>query len=346
MKKSSGKVSINDVARLAKVSSMTVSRVLSHPEEVREKTREEVMRVIRETAYRKDVFASNNSKKRSRLSREKTILINCRMENLSVSGDFAFYPVVYFALMKGILNRSYRTVLTDLEAHPGHFVNAGECDAVVLCGPVNRTVRDFISPIAKKTPVLTLCAGSEYSYSVDPDDRFGGEIAAKIFFERGHRHLAVVGSPEPNHILRAESFKNFLQNRDPKAQVDILNAELTREKEKTDQNFDRELAEYFKSVKKYPTGLFVTSGYGAHQVLRCLKQKKMRIPEDISFLGCDDGSFYEAGEVPVGRVWFDPAEIGSRASDLLVRILEGKSISEKKVLIPMILTEGASVKQI
>ncbi|MBL8995427.1 MAG: LacI family DNA-binding transcriptional regulator, partial [Spirochaetia bacterium] len=94
---------MNDVARRAKVSSMTVSRVLSHPEEVREKTRERVMRVIRETGYRKDIFASNNSKKRRSLSREKTILINCRMENLTVSGEFAFYSVVYFALMKGIL---------------------------------------------------------------------------------------------------------------------------------------------------------------------------------------------------------------------------------------------------
>lgn len=341
-----GTVSINDVARLAKVSSMTVSRVLSHPEEVREKTRERVMRVIRQTAYRKDVFASNNSKKRRSLSREKTILINCRMENLTVSGEFAFYSVVYFALMKGILDRSYRTVLTDLEAEPGHFVNAGECDAVVLCGPVSDAVREFIDPISKRTPVLTLCAGNVYPNSIDPDDRLGGKMAAKVFSERGHRHLAVIASPEPNHRLRAESFKNDFESTVSKARVDVIDSELTREKALTDANLNRALDDYFRDVGECPTGFFVTNRYSAYQTLRYLRQKKMSIPKDISFLGFDDGSFYEAGDVPIGRVWFEPAEVGVSASEMLIRLIEGKPLTEKKILIPMTLTEGASVKRL
>src|SRR5690625_769993 len=63
----SQRVTLNDVARAAGVSVITVSRVLNKPELVSEKTRKRVKAVVQEMGYVPNLLAGNLKSNRSRL---------------------------------------------------------------------------------------------------------------------------------------------------------------------------------------------------------------------------------------------------------------------------------------
>ncbi|MBI4978511.1 MAG: LacI family DNA-binding transcriptional regulator [Spirochaetes bacterium] len=335
--------SINDIARIAKVSAMTVSRVLSDPSRVSEKTSARIMQAIQETGYRKDVYASINSRKRRDIH-HRTICINCPFDYLVAAKDFPFFSIIYFSFMREIMNHGYRTVLTDIDRDTAQFVNAGHFDAVMLCGPVNAASYEFVTRSAGATPVLTVCAGPGASCSIDPDDAAGGVKAAEHFAAHGHTHVAVLTSErEPNHRDRYEHFKNKFLSLVPAGRVDRIDGELTREQSITDANIFSALSSYFSDVAAAaPTGFFVTNSYSAYLAYRFLQERGIRIPKDISFLGYDNVPFYDTAAVPLSRIWFDPVKVGTAAADMVVHMLAKPKI-RRRTLIPVKFSDLGSV---
>ena len=60
-------VSITEVAKMAGVSIATVSRCINTPDRVREKTREKVQKVIKETGFSVNTIAQNFRRQQERL---------------------------------------------------------------------------------------------------------------------------------------------------------------------------------------------------------------------------------------------------------------------------------------
>ena len=65
-KSRSGRIKIQDVARLAQVSLSTVSGVLNEKDNIRPETRQRVLDVIAQLGYTPNMFASNLARRRTK----------------------------------------------------------------------------------------------------------------------------------------------------------------------------------------------------------------------------------------------------------------------------------------
>ncbi|MEK6797248.1 MAG: LacI family DNA-binding transcriptional regulator [Spirochaetota bacterium] len=333
-------ISLSDIARQAKVSAMTVSRALNAPENVTPETRDRILSIIKKHGYRKDTFASINARKRHNIQ-HRTIAVNCSIESLTAAHDFPFFSIIYFSFMQAIMNQGYRTVLTDIDRDTAQFVNAGQVDAVLLCGPVSDASRAFIERSRGDAALITVCAGPGANHAIDPDDESGGAMAARIFAENGHTHVAVLSSDaEPNHRDRFTSFKRTFGTMAKRCRVDHIDARLVREQAVSDSNVLGALTKYFSSAQ--PTGIFVTNSYSAYLAYRFFNERGIRIPNDISFLGYDNTPFYRTAPIGLSRIWFDPALAGTEAAGTVAAIFSGNDPSSR-MLLPVTYTDMHSV---
>jgi len=323
---------------------MTASRVFADPERVKEATRLRVLEVAGRLGYRKDLYASINSKKRGRLPADRTILFNCRFEQLLEPSTFPFFSLVYFHFLRAIMKRGWRTVLTDVEADPASFVTAGAGDALVLCGDVDGAALGVAERQAAGTPILALCAGPVAPHTIDPDDARGGAMAAEYFHARGHRHVAVFFSPKNrNHVDRRTAFEDRLAALDPAARIDAVPMDLTRDRVRTDALAEASLSGYFGDLGALPDSVFVVNSYSAHLVWRYLRKRGVSVPGQIGFLGYDNPPFYQETEVPLSRIWFDPGAVGQEAAARVAVLLEKPASRPNRILLPVSLIDCASV---
>ena len=133
---SSGGATLEDVSRLAKVSSATVSRVLNNPEIVAEATRERVFAAIRETGYVPNLLAGGLASNRSRLVAAfvpgiASSIFNETIEAMTRELAAAGYLVV-LGLMSDQPEEMDRTITSILSRRPdGLILTSAEASAQI-----------------------------------------------------------------------------------------------------------------------------------------------------------------------------------------------------------------------
>jgi LacI family gluconate utilization system Gnt-I transcriptional repressor len=189
-KKTSGRmVRVEDVAREAGVSPITVSRTLSNPEKVREETRKKVEAAVAKTGYVLNRFASSLRSGRSTIiSMFVSNLANPHFANAIQGCVDAFEGSRYHLLLAqtGYADVAQPDMLEEvLPFRPA---------AMIFAGPVeSESVRAQLR--AMDMPVMEL-----WDYMPDPVDMLvgfsgaeGGRLLGQHFRERGYRKVAYVG---------------------------------------------------------------------------------------------------------------------------------------------------------
>ena len=181
------RVTIKDVARLARVSTATVSRALSTSELVNVDTRERVRRAADDLGY------SPNRAARG--------LITGRTGNLGlIVPDLAnpFFPGVVKGIQARAREVDYAVFLADSDEDPAaeaHLVRAlsKQVDGLLLCSP--RMSEDDLRSIAGETPMILLNRRAARMPAVTFDNLGGMRQAVAHLAALGHRRIAWVGGP-------------------------------------------------------------------------------------------------------------------------------------------------------
>ena len=135
--------------------------------------------------------------------------------------------------------------------------------------------------------VLTGCrAGDFYFNTVNGMDEFAGNLLAKYLYDRGHRKVLIFNSePENTCIaLRKEGFRNMAELLG--MQVVQLDCGTVVGEFSLQRGY-----EYLSCyVEEYPdsfSAVFMTTSSMANGVYKALQEHGLRIPEDVSVVGCD-----------------------------------------------------------
>src|SRR6185295_14220626 len=127
MRKPNRKPRIGDVAARAGVSTATVSRTLASPDQVRPKTRDAVMKAVRETGYVLNVAARN-----LRTSRSHAVLA------VLPDASNIFFSQVLRGIGDTLHQHGYSLVIADTANDPARerehaaFIQGGRVDGVLL----------------------------------------------------------------------------------------------------------------------------------------------------------------------------------------------------------------------
>src|SRR3712207_2383408 len=207
---------IQDVARLAEVSTATVSRALANPDRVSPQARARVLEAIAKIGYVPNPAART-------LRSQKTYMVLVVLPDLSNT----FFSKILRGIEETLFEAGYGMIISDLdgspekEAHFAAYTAAGRVDgAILLNGHLFGQSRDGTGQAAKTgLPLVALCEaipGADIP-QIEIDNRAAACRMTRHLASLGHRYIAYV-SGAPENVLERERFRGYrdgLQGRGP-----------------------------------------------------------------------------------------------------------------------------------
>ncbi|ABD79948.1 LacI family DNA-binding transcriptional regulator [Saccharophagus degradans] len=271
---------IKDVARVAGVSTATVSRVVHNGGQVGDACRARVKKVIAELGYRPNTNArALVSKKSDTLGVVTPRLSMTFFGTLAAGVENAARENSYKLLMS---NSLYETE-TELEAIES--LREHSCNAIILHSEYSD--EKTLQELARQVPGLVLInrfLPSMANRCVWLDNVAGGKKITEYLIERGHKQFAVVTSVYQNNDpqSRLTGVKEALKNAGLKMPANNI-VESTANM----RGGEEAVQELLKRGAKF-TAVVAYNDLMAVGAMNALQDAGIRVPEDVSVVGFDD----------------------------------------------------------
>lgn len=314
---------IGDLARLAGVSTGTVSRALANSPLIALKTRERIQALAREHDYRPNVLARNLRNGRAGAI---GVLIPLGHETAQHISD-PFFMSLIGHLADALTEKGHDLLLSRvIPTDPdwlGRVVRSGRVDGAILIGQSDQSaVIDEVA--ARYLPLVAWGANTpgQIHCSVGTDNRMGGELAARHLIERGARQFAFFGDPiAPEIAQRLEGTRAALAEGGFGNALQLLPAHLTAE------TAHPAITTWLSESGSVPDGIIAASDVIALSALRALAEAGHAVPSDVRVIGYDDLPLANQSMPPLTTVRQDLAAGAEHLVDLLFRRIDGERTS-------------------
>lgn len=313
---------MSDVAALAGVSQMTVSRVLNDRSGVREETRQRVEAAMRQLDYHPNVAARTLVTGRSRtlgvVSFDTSFYGPARMlHGIEQAAREAGY-FVSIASTSGAARRSLRGAVSRLTEQ--------RVDGILVIAPHESSL-EALQDLAVTLPLVVVESGSGFGAPLAAvDQEIGAARAVQHLLSLGHETVWHISGPSGwiEASQRRQSWQSVLvaaKRRVPKA----LEGDWSPQ---SGYEHGRTLARVREA-----TAVFVANDQMALGLLRALREAGLRVPNDVSVVGFDDVPEAAYFAPPLTTVRQDFDELGRRSLHLLLDQLEGRPMPTTSVVI-------------
>lgn len=311
-----GGVTLIDVAKLAGVAPMTVSRVLNQPQAVREQTREKVLKAIELTGYVPNRVAGALASNRSRL----VAVIVPMLTNPIFSDTFQ-------AITERLASANYQVLLgmsgyeAAREQELLEVILSRRPDGIILTGTLH-TDASRTRLRANGVPVV-----ETWDLTDDPIDMLVGfsheQVGAQLgshLLGQGYERFAVLQVGDPRGLRRSQAFSQALAD----AGRAVAHTErfsglpsLAQGRE----GLGRILAQM--PLGEQPLMVVCTSDTIAHGVLTEAAARGLKVPEQVAVIGFGDMGFAAHTWPALSTVRIDGQSMGTAAANLLLGRLSG-----------------------
>lgn len=276
-----GNVTIQDVAREAGVSAMTVSRVINNGGNVRDRTRKQVQEAIERLRY------SPNSAARSLAAGEPTHI------GLFYSNPSAAYLSQFLVgALETAKGAGCQLVVEPCEPdsevgqrEAAHALAQSGVEGVILPPPLSES-GPILSELSKMDiPVVTVAKGKHPSaLNVRMDDCSAARQMTEYLIGLGHRRIALIKG-HPDHIATVERERGF--------RMAMEAANLSGDDVLVEQGFfsfrsGLDAAERLMDRRNRPTAIFASNDDMAAGVVSVAHRRGLNVPGDLSVVGFDD----------------------------------------------------------
>jgi len=339
--------SIKAIAKIAGVSTATVSRVLNNHPYVSEPTRKKVKDVIFALDYYPNALARGL---KTRSSRTIGLLLP-EIQNM-------FIPAVTFGLEEVLKENGYSVLLAytfyddEEECRSILAFAQRKIDALVHIGTREHTEKktDFMTNVLGDIPLFFVndLIPEENAYCIYNDEEEGAYLATKHLIDQGHTRIAFING-NPLYTSYFNKRKGFLRALD-EAGLDFdpsLYADYPMNLQDVYQPAEAyELAKKIASSKPLPTAYFAASDLLAIGLIRYLHERKIPIPDGCSVVGFDNIPIAQHIHPPLTTVDQKPRELGRFTGNLIVKIMKEGPLPEKCYsFIPALIIRESSGRQ-
>jgi LacI family transcriptional regulator len=301
---------IKDVAQLAGVSFKTVSRVINRSPHVKEEVRQRVLRAADSLEYRPHHHARHMRTQRSKVF-------------AFLSDDIATTPFagqIIQGAQEAALRREMLLLTFNTGGDPaveraavGMAIERG-VEGIIFATMYHRAV-DVPEDALGLPLVLVDCFPRNCSVrSVVPDEVHGGFSATKFLLEKGHRRIAMINANQkyPAAEGRFRGYRHALEEFKVPFRAELVRTGGWWQ----DDGYEHTMA--LLQLKHPPTAIFCASDRIAIGAYDALKERGLRIPEDVSVIGFDNQELLAAhSRPPLTTVRIPYFEMGSWAVDRL-----------------------------
>ncbi|EEE49129.1 catabolite control protein A [Staphylococcus capitis] len=317
-------VTIYDVAREARVSMATVSRVVNGNQNVKPETRNKVNEVIKKLNYRPNAVARG-------LASKRTTTVGVIIPDIS--------NVYYSQLARGLEDIAtmykYHSIISNSDNDPEKekeiFNNllSKQVDGIIfLGGTISEEIKDLINQSSVPVVVSGTNGKDDHIASVNIDFKQAAEEATQHMIEKGAKKFALVGGDYSK-----------------KAQDDVLQG-LTKVLNQHHLELDEALhfsgkESYKEGIKAFeklqnnmPDAILSISDEQAIGILHSALDAGVNVPEDLQILSFNNTRLVEMVRPQLSSVIQPLYDIGAVGMRLLTKYMNEEEIAEPNVILP------------
>ena len=328
---------IYDVARLAGVSPSTVSRMLNGKGQFAPATRTAVEQAVEQLRYRPNTIARSLRTKSTQ----------------TIAFLLPYVPDPFFvSLIGGIqqhaLNHDYAILLCVTEGDPEreerylHLLQAKQVDGALIDGPVLPATR-VARFVEDGFPIV--CVDRDVDLPSVPlvqvDNRLGARRATEHLLSLGHRRIAHVSGSQLQRLRHSR--ERLAGYREALAAAGVgEDPRLVAAGDYTEEGGRGATRALLDAGAEF-SALFAANDLSAIGAMRALAERGRRVPEDVSVVGFDDVHISAFINPPLTTVHQPAAEIAQRATELLIALIHGREVAERRhVLEPRLVVRAST----
>ena len=325
-------MTIKDIAEKAGVSVNTVSRALNDKPDINPKTKERILKIAQELGYVRNVYATM-------LKSNVTSTIGVIVPDSSNP----FFSEVFKGIDKAARENNYQIIIMNSEGvyeNEEKFIKTlleRRVDGILLF-PMQKSYEDIKELVRERYPVVLV--GREIdSWNVDEifsDEIKGGYLATKYLLEKGCKKIKMITDQLYNSASfgRVNGFKKALKEKNIDfSEADIKICDRIHEGYHVKAGYDKVL-EMIEKKEKFD-GIFCYNDLIAYGAIKALKEKGIKVSEDVSVVGYDDIAFSQLIEPQLTTIRVKKFEMGYEAFDMLYKKINTKKVDNtmvKKIL--------------
>ena len=307
---------MEDIAKLAGVSTITVSRALRGHPAVRPATREHVMEVARRAGYRMNLPAQNLRLARSRIV---SVVVGAPSAALETVSD-AFPLDLLRAISQELTRARYSLLLATSDDLQSEVVQAAE-GGILLGQGADDSALHRVAELRIPFVVWGVERRGDSHVTVDTDNRQGGALAAERFAWLGRRRAVFLG--DLHHAQVTARAQGFLEAAGP------LGLSVR------DEGSDFTFAGGYGAIERLRArgeafdAVFASSDLIALGALAALRQAGVRAPEDVSVIGYDDTPIAASSVPSLTSVHQNWRQGGQRLARKVIDLIEGRAAASE-----------------
>ncbi len=324
------------VAALAGVSRSTVSRVVNESPRVTAEAIDAVNRAIEQLGY------VPNRAARTLASRRTQAIALVIPENTAKFFSDPFFATVVQGIAMHLATTEYTlSMLIASETNPEktrRYLQGGNVDGALILS--HHSADNSYRALARSLPVVfggrPMSVEGEDSYVVDVDNIGAAATATKYLVDHGRTRIATIAGPQDMAagLDRLEGWRTALEKADLKpGTVEVGDftppggAAAMERLLASGENFD---------------AVFVASDQMAYGALGVLRDRGLRVPDDIAVVGFDNDYYSTSSLPPLTTVEQSSVGMGAKMAEVLVRLIAGDTV-EKLTVLPTTMIERESV---
>ena len=318
-------VTIDAVAAHAKVSPMTVSRVVNGQGKVRDATRDRVMRAVRELGYTPNLAASSLAAARG-----------TRIALIYTNPSAAYLRELLLGALHGASRTAAQLVIDtwdgfDIDAERKAARALGTTVAGAILPPPLCESRAVVTElVGAGVPVVAIASGrfSNEISSVRIDDFRASKEMTAYLISQGHTRIGYIKG-HPNQTASARRYEGFKSA--------LEDAGIGADAKLVEQGYFTYLsglkpAERLLAQRRPPTAIFASNDDMAAAVVSVAHRRGLDVPRDLSVVGYDDTSAATTIWPELTTIRQPVSAMADSAIDILLRSIRGRERDTKVVV--------------
>ncbi|WP_177160502.1 LacI family DNA-binding transcriptional regulator [uncultured Fusobacterium sp.] len=344
-------VTLKNLSEITGYSIATISRVLNNDKTLRasEETKKIIKTVAKTSGYKTLQSKKNKQKIKSSLYNR------CCLGIVEPSNIQEHIQDPYYLYLKGFVeqecfNKKIETVKIQYnpKSKKYNFFPNKKVDGIITIGHFSVKEIDDMKKITKNIVFLD-CAPHDGNYSsVIVDLKLGLKRGVDYLISCGHKNICFAGPKTAPNIfkeleleIKRVAFLEYIKEKNISENCSLLECERS-----TESAYENTKLFIEKNIKNLPTVFLAVNENVALGILNALKEKNIKVPEEISVLSYNNTIFSAFITPPLSSISIDSEYMAQTAVELTVKQAKTKLFRPVQILTFPYITEKQSIKKL
>lgn len=330
-------VRMSDIAAQLQVSTVTVSKALSGKDGVSEALRARILQLAEEMGYQK------SSVKPERTQSSYTIGVITSQKY--IEKGHSFYWSLYERILHHLSEMGHIGILEVISAEAEQDCQIprlsleGRVDGLIVMGTFSDSYRSALASAGIPFVILDSFHAKYEQDSVISDGYYGMYTVVHHLLQMGHRDIMFVGTVDATSSITDRYYGYCRAMRE-------AGLAITEEQILPDRGSDGKITLPIDSLRNFPTAFACNCDSTAYALLNQLKERGLRVPQDVSITGFDNFFLSELAVPCITTYAVNLDKMSKESVRQMVRRIQNPAAGTERIVVSGSLLVRDSVQRI